>query len=195
MKNIKRFIEFNWVTLWLLSGLLASCCPEADQKLDSAIVTWAPYQNNQKVVFKSENQDSVVFQVKQTSFTETGHDNVCGSYDIESLETVLVNQTDTAFQMNIVLTQRALVKLDSYYQQPATKNVSALFNSISEQYISHDWRDKYLKEISLNGKIYTNVLHIYGNDVPNNTSFIEIYYAKNVGLVAFTTGISHFYLK
>ncbi len=60
-----------------------------------------------------------------------------------------------------------------------------MFNSVSEQFVSDDWRDQYLKEITLNGKVYQNVLHVYGKNVPSATSFIEIYYTREVGLIAF----------
>lgn len=186
--------RFCYPGLVLLAWLLAACCPDSDQKLDGKIGTWAPYGENQEIIFHNENQDSIRFKVKRIQRTETGYDRVCGSYDIETAEAILINEADTAFQFKISLTQEVLVKLDSYYRQPPAKNVSAMFNSISEHYVSFDWRDRYYKDIIINGKAYKEVLHIYGNTVPNTISFVEIYYAKNIGLIAFSNGNGWFYL-
>ena len=190
-----RYIVFNTRILWFMSLLLWGCCQESDQLLDPNIRKWAPYENKEELTFINENQDTVVFKVSQYTFMLTGYDKVCGNYNIETLQTKLINQTDTAFQLRVELSQQVLVTLESFYQQPPTKNVSALFNSISEQYISNDWRDQYIKEINLNGKMYGNVLHIYGNAIPNPVSFTEIYYAPDVGLVAFRNEFGMFYLK
>ncbi|PSR52878.1 hypothetical protein AHMF7605_04730 [Adhaeribacter arboris] len=176
--------------------VLSSCCSNESLKLDAQISSWAPYQANQQIRFQNENQDSLSFRIRKIHRQETGQDKVCGDYQIETVETILTNQADTSFQFNVVLTQGVLVKLNSYYRQPPAKNVEALFNSVSELYITNDWRDQYLKEITLNGKVYKNVLHIYGNNVPNQVSFIEIYYSQNMGLVAFNnTAGGWFYLK
>jgi hypothetical protein len=193
MKNIltkQRYIYSGW--MWL-TFLVAACCPDVDQNLNPNILTWAPYLPNQRVVFRNENQDSVIFVVQQKQRTETGYEQVCGSYDIQTAETVLVNQADTTFQFKITLTQEVLVKLDSYHLQPPAKNLSALFNSVSEQYVSDDWRDRYLKEINLNGTVYQNVLHVYGFNTPTATSFIDIFYGKDKGLLAFSNANGRFY--
>ncbi|QNF34530.1 hypothetical protein HUW51_18025 [Adhaeribacter swui] len=127
-----------------------------------------------------------MFKTKQVNRIEAGHDKVCGNYAIETAETILINQTDTTFQFKIALTQEILVKLDSYQTQPVTKSLSAMFNSVSEQFVSDDWRDRYLKEVNLNGVTYKNVLHVYANSPLPGTSIQEIYYAQNAGLVAFS---------
>jgi hypothetical protein len=166
-------------------AFLQSCCPEADQNLHATIKSWTPYVPNQELVFGNEQQDLVLFKIKKTDRTETGHDKLCGNYAIETAETILVNQADTTFQFKIVLTQEVLMQLDSYQLQPAAKNLTAMFNTVSEQFVSNDWRDQYVSEINLNGKTYKNVLHIYANSPLPGTSFSEIYYAQKVGLIAF----------
>ncbi|MDQ3291044.1 MAG: hypothetical protein M3Q05_07110 [Bacteroidota bacterium] len=148
-------------------------------------MAWGPYQPGQEIIFRNGNQDSITFKVRKLNRQEVGHDKVCGDYQIETQEAILINQADTAFQFNVVLTQEVLLKINSYYRQPPAKNVEAMFNSVSELYVTNDWRDQYLKEIILDGKVYKNVLHVYGNNVPNSISFIEIYYSREVGLVAF----------
>ena len=185
----------QYTSLGLLLSGLAACCPDVDQKLNNQITAWAPYQENQVVSFQNERQDSVVFRARRRQHTEIGYEQVCGSYDIETAETILVHQADTAFQFKIALTQEVLVKLDSYYRQPPAPNVAAMFNSVAEKYVSFDWRDRYLSEITLNGQLYRNVLHIYGNNVPNALSFGEIYYAKEQGLVAFSNAAGWFYRR
>ncbi|QMU28537.1 hypothetical protein [Adhaeribacter radiodurans] len=182
--------------LSLLVMLLSACCSNNDLNLNETIKAWAPYQLNQEVTFKNENQDSITFKVRKLNRREVGHDKVCGDYQIESAESILINQADTAFQLNIILTQEVLVKINSYYKQPPAKNVDAMFNSVSKLYITNDWRDQYLIEITLNGITYKNVLHIYGNNVPNPISFSEIYYSREVGLVAFNISAGGwFYLQ
>ncbi|RDC62582.1 hypothetical protein [Adhaeribacter pallidiroseus] len=180
----KKYFEKECL-LWLII-LLSACCPDVDQNLNSKIKSWAPYFTNQEVVFQNEKQDSILFRIKKTNRTEIGHDKVCGNYDIETVETMLFNPADTTFQFKIALTQEVLLKLDSYRAQPRAKNLTAMFNTVSEQFVSDDWRDRYLSEISLNGKTYKNVLHIYANFPVPGTSFLEIYYAQHVGLVAFS---------
>ena len=181
---LKKYSEKGFLIGMLV--LLQACCPDVDQNLNSKIKSWAPYTANQIVVFRSENQDSILFKTRNSERTETGHDKVCGSYAIETAETILVNQTDTIFQFKITLTQEVLLKLDSYQVQPAAKNATAMFNAVSEQFVSNDWRDQYIAEINLNGKTYKNVLHIYASSPLPGTSFLEIYYAQQVGLVAFS---------
>lgn len=163
--------------------------------MNNQIAAWAPYQDKQRITFHNERQDSVVFNVRRRQRTEIGYDQVCGSYDIETAESILINQADTAFQFKITLTQEVLVKLDSYYQPPPAPNVTAMFNSVSEKYVSFDWRDRYLPTVTLNGQLYQHVLHIYGNHVPNALTFREIYYAKEQGLVAFSNAAGWFYRR
>lgn len=176
----KELIILSWFLF-----LIQACCPEVDQNLNEKILSWAPYTENQKLLFQNANQDSIVFKIKKNSRTETGHDKVCGSYDIETAEATLINQADTTFQFKVALTQEVLIKLNSYQLQPAAKNLSAMFNSVSEQFVNDDWRDRFLSEINLNGKLYKNVLHVYANSPLPGNSFLEIYYAQNIGLVAF----------
>ncbi len=194
--TINKIYNAYWIKLSLLILLISGCCSNNDLKLNSLMPGWAPYQADQIITFQNQNQDSIIFKVSKLYRQETAQDKVCGDYQIETEETILTNQSDTGFQFHVVLTQEVLVKLNSYYQQPPAKNVEAMFNSVSELYITNDWRDQYLKEITLNGKIYKNVLHIYGNNVPNAISFIEIYYSRDVGLVAFNISAGGwFYLQ
>ncbi len=179
-----RGLSFNIIILTAL--LLIACCPTVDQKLTVHVATWVPYKSNQILLFQNETRDTITFKVSSQERLETGHDKVCSNYTIQTAEVMLTNRADPAFFFKITLTQAVLVKFDSYYAQPPSKNLSAMFNAVSEQFVSDDWRDKYLSAIALNGKDYKNVLHLYANSPLAQTSFTELYYSKDLGLLAFS---------
>jgi hypothetical protein len=164
---------------------LTGCCQEKDLPLSPALAPWIPYVHQQEVTFQNAAGQKLVFQAELFHFNQEGSDKVCGSYDIETRQVALTSRDDPGFQVQVTLSHEILVGIKVLRTDPAGLALDIRYNTLSEHLISDPWRDKYFREISLNGKTYHQVLLAYGTTGAGPLSFSEIYYARDAGLVGF----------
>jgi len=144
-----------------------------------------PYQAQEKLIFKNETGDSITFNSSVRHYNQQTTDKVCGAYDVETRELILKLEADTAFQVHIVVSHEAVLSIKVFNKETLASNLLVQFNCMSEQFISNPWRDRYEKEQNENGKIYPQVLHIYGDQIGGVLSFADLLYAQNQGLIGF----------
>jgi hypothetical protein len=177
---LSRFC-FCLLFLFILNG----CCQEKDLLLSPALPAWAPYAGQQELTFANPGGDTLVLVADLSHFNQSGSDKLCGSYEIETLQVNLRAKEDPSFKVQVTLSHEILVRIKLLREEPPAQGLDITFNTISELYISDAWRDKFFKEIALNGKTYRNVLHAFGRPVAGDLSISEIYYGKEVGLIGF----------
>jgi len=175
----------RYLTFLFLIFVGSGCCGQDDLALQPSILAWMPYQSPQKLIFKNETGDSLTFITSVRHYNQQTTDKVCGAYNVETRETMLKLETDTAFQVQVVLSHEALLTIKPFHKEVPGSNLLVQFNCISEQFISDPWRDRYEKEQNVNGKIYPQVLHVYGNQVGGVLSFADLIYSRNEGLIGF----------
>ena len=161
----------------------SGCCRQDDLTLQPSILGWMPYQAQQELVFKNETGDSITFLTSVRHYNQQAIDKVCGAYAVETRETILQLKTDTALQVQVVLSHEAVVSIKASNKVVPGNNLLVQFNSISKLFISDPWRDRYNKELNVNGKMYPEVLHVYGNQIGGTRSFADLLYARNEGLI------------
>ena len=176
---------FKYLTFLLFLFIGSGCCKQDDLALQPSILAWMPYQSQQKVTFKNESNDSLTFMASVRHYNQQGTDKVCGAYAVKTRELILKLEKDTAFQVQVVLSHEAVVSIKVFNTEVPGNNLFVQFNSISEQFISDPWRDRYGKEQEVNGKIYPQVLHVYGNQIGGILSFADLLYARDKGLIGF----------
>ncbi|WP_026464768.1 hypothetical protein [Adhaeribacter aquaticus] len=186
---------FRTLLILCFSYLLAGCCNDSEVKLASSVFGWNPYTGPATIQLKSTTGETTTFSVQTKSYNQYGHDKICGSYPIETIETVLTQQ-DQDLQVQIILSHAALVSIKVSANNSSAKNLDIRFNAISEKYVTEDWQDKFYEEISLNGVSYKQVLWAHGTAYVGDQAFTDLYYGKDIGLIAFRTVASKwFYLK
>ena len=178
-------MNFSVLTFLLLFFISSSCCEQVDLKLQPATTACIPNSPQQKVIFRNETNDSVIFISSAKHYYQQATDKVCGTYDIETQETILKLQTDTAFQVKVVVSHEAVLSIKAFNKEVPGSNLDVQFNCISEQFISNPWRDRYETAQNINGKTYPQLLHVYGNQIGGVLSFADLLYAKNQGLIGF----------
>jgi hypothetical protein len=169
------------------SFFLTSCCSDTDLKIINPLRAWIPYKSQQELKFKSEFGDTIIFNAVTREYNQQATDKACGAYDIQTIQTSLSTPSDSTFSTLITISHEVVFGIKVYSLNTKANNLDIKFNTVSELFISEDFRDKYLQELPVNGKTYQQVLHVYGNRMPGNLFFADILYAKNIGLVGFKT--------
>jgi hypothetical protein len=176
--------RFLLVLILLITA--SGCCRDQDLPLSPALAAWIPYQSGQQITFRSSAGHHLVFAADLSRFNQEGSDKVCGAYDIETRQVNLTSPDDPALKVQITISHQILVGIRILRNHPPGREMDILFNTISENYVSDPYRDKFLKEATLNGKTYRDVLHAYSNPGAGPLSFTDLYYGKELGLVGFT---------
>ncbi|WP_146904012.1 hypothetical protein [Adhaeribacter aerolatus] len=173
--------------IWGCCFLLFSCCDDADLKLKLPIMAWLPYSAEQEIKFKSQAGDTISFLATTQEFNEKGNDKACGTYNIQTIQTTLTSPSDSTVKTVISVSHEVVVGIKVYNPVNQRSNLNIKFNTVSELFISDDFRDKYFLEAQMDGKTYQQVLHVYGDRRTGNLLFADILYAKNIGLIGFKT--------
>ena len=181
------FITSARAAIWGCCFLLFSCCDDADLKLKSPIRDWLPYSAQQEIKFISQAGDTITFIANTQELNEKGNDKACGTYNIQTIQTTLTSPSEATVKTIISISHEVVVEIKVFNPANQTTNLNIKFNTVSELFISEDFRDKYFPELELNGKTYQQVLHGYGNRFTGNLYFADILYAKNIGLIGFKT--------
>jgi len=176
---------FRYLTFLFFILIGSGCCEQEDLKLQPSLTAWMPYESPQKLIFRNETGDSLTFLSSVRHYNQQASDKVCGTYNIETRETILKLETDTTFQVQVVLSHEAVLNIKAYNKEIPGKNLFIQFNGVSEQFISDPWRDRYEKDQDINGRIYPQVLHVYGEQIGGVLSFADLLYARNEGLIGF----------
>jgi len=169
----------------LIIFISTNCCRQNDLNLNQSTTAWMPYKATKELFFTNETGDTIIFTFANRHYNQQATDKVCGAYNIETQETVLKMETDTAFQVHIVASHEAVLSIKVFNRQVPGNNLLVQFNCISGQFISDPWRDRYEEEQNVNGNIYPQVLHVYGNQIGGVLSFADLLYARNDGLIGF----------
>ena len=178
--------QFNYFTLLFLCLLGSSCCRQADLTIQPALAAWQPYTGSEKLIFTNETgSDTISFTTSVRQFNQQAHDKVCGAYNVETEEAKLKFTADTSFQVRTQISHEAVLSIQVTNKQPAGSNLYVQYNGISDQFISDSWRDRLKTGETVNGVIYPQLLHVYGNQISGILSFSDLLYAKNKGLVGF----------
>ena len=173
------------LSFFLIILITSGCCKQDDLVLPPSIAAWMPYSSQQKLYFKNETGDSLSFLASVRHYNQQATDKVCGAYNVETRETILELEKDTDFRVQVVLSHEAVVSIKVYNNAVPGSNLLVQFNSISEQFISDPWRDRYEKDQYVNGKNHPQVLRVYGNQIGGILSFSDLLYARNKGLIGF----------
>ena len=193
MPNLKTY----QVYFTLLTGfLVAACCGNNDLVIHSGLAdTWLPYKDNQTIDFLGEKKDTITFTTARRSYLQEGSDKACGDYQVQTEEIILTSVTDPNFKVAVSISHEIVLNINAYTIKPSVTGLEAKFNLISEEYITHAWRDTFQKEIVINGETYPQLIRIYGNQIGSNLAIYEILYSPNKGLIGFRTFAGGQYFK
>jgi hypothetical protein len=170
------------------------CCRNQDLPLNPTLTSWIPYASGQEITFVNEGGHKLVFHAGLSHFNQEGSDKVCGSYDIETRQVNLTSRDEPGFKVQVTISHEILVGIKVLRTDPAALGLDILYNTISGDYISNPYRDRFLPEATLNGKTYPQVLSAFGTPAAGPLSFDEIYYGREAGLIGFKlfTGETYF---
>jgi hypothetical protein len=172
---------------FVICFLFFSCCEEADLKILSPARAWNNYKGQQEFKFRSESGDTISFNAFTREYFQKAADNACGNYEVQTIQTTLTSPADPKLKTIVAVSHEVVVSIKTMYIENQNLNLNIKFNTVSELFISDDWRDKYLHEVPVNGKKYNQVLHVYGQQVPGDLVFADFLYAKGFGLIGFKT--------
>ena len=184
---MNRLIAGRLAGYFVICFLFFSCCDEADLKILSPTRAWNNYQGQQEFKFRSESGDTISFNAVTQEYNEKATDNACGNYDVQTIQTTLISPSDPKLKTIVSVSHQVVVNIKAINTENQNLNLNIKFNTVSELFISDDWRDKFLNEVPVNGKKYNQVLHVYGLQVPGDLAFADFLYAKGFGLIGFKT--------
>lgn len=167
---------------------LAGCCGKNDLHLASDLKpAWIPYQPHQNLTFIGEKGDTLNFLTEVRTYYQENTDQVCGPYHIQTEEVTFITPMDPDLRLVVSLSHEIVLNLKAFRTDSKVTGLEAKFNTVSDLYISHDWRDDYAEEKNINGQNFFRVLQVFGNPTPGALSFSEILYAQDKGLVGIKT--------
>lgn len=183
-----KFLPYRFFAFLLASLIMVGCCEDTDLNLDPTLTkSWLPYQPQQNILFRGESGDTISFIATVRRFNQQSSDQACGTYSVQTEEATLASPSDPSLRLHFSVSHQMVLNLKVLYLNPDKIILEAKFNTVSEEYITHAWRDTFFKNYQNNGKKYHHVLQVYANPFPGILAISEIWYAKEVGLISFKT--------
>lgn len=191
---MSTILSFRLLGYLLFSFFIVACCGNSDLQINPALTkTWLPYQSQQKISFVGNNNDTISFNTARRSYFQEATDKACGPYKIQTEEVTLSTTTDAELRLLFSLSHEMVLNLKAMRNRTSVSELEAKFNLVSEEYITHAWRDNYLKEQVVNGKPFHQVLQVFGNNIPGSLVISEILYVRDKGLIGFKTFTTGWY--
>lgn len=190
-----RYLKFVIIIL-LFKLFISSCIRQSCNGFPEYLESWIPYKSNQIIIFKNQLNDSINLNISSINVTSPYKESerckcVCSasksfktSFNIKlnsylKIEFLTTNNNDTNCVITGTLSSGILRCGLNEYKREYTVD---LFNTVTNEY-----KDSILSivdNISIDGKVYSNVIYIFTDTISNKTTNIwKIGFAKGIGVV------------